>query len=77
VVAEELFVSPTTIEFHRGLVYRKLNVRSRIDLVALEGVVVGAVAADVDHPVDRRAPAERALSRAASTHPALPAPTIT
>jgi DNA-binding CsgD family transcriptional regulator len=34
-VAEELFLSPKTIEFHLGRVYRKLNVRSRIELATL------------------------------------------
>jgi LuxR family transcriptional regulator, maltose regulon positive regulatory protein len=34
-VAEELFLSPKTIEFHLGRVYRKLKIRSRIELAAL------------------------------------------
>lgn len=34
-VAAELFISPKTVEFHLGRVYRKLGVRSRTELAAL------------------------------------------
>ena len=34
-VAEELFLSPKTIEFHLGRVYRKLGIHSRTELAAL------------------------------------------
>jgi DNA-binding CsgD family transcriptional regulator len=34
-VAETLFLSPKTIEFHLSRVYRKLNVRSRVELATL------------------------------------------
>ena len=34
-VAAELFLSPKTIEFHLGRVYRKLGIHSRTELAAL------------------------------------------
>ncbi|MFA9272526.1 MAG: helix-turn-helix transcriptional regulator, partial [Baekduiaceae bacterium] len=43
-VAAELYLSPKTVEFHLGRVYRKLGVRSRTELAAL--VAEGALAAD-------------------------------
>jgi DNA-binding CsgD family transcriptional regulator len=36
-VAAELFLSPKTIEFHLGRVYRKLDIHSRTELAALVG----------------------------------------
>ena len=53
-VASELFLSPKTIEFHLGRVYRKLGIHSRAELAAaaaegrLEAEVAGAGAAP--HP---------------------------
>ena len=46
-VAAELFLSPKTIEFHLGRVYRKLGIRSRTELAALvaEGRLEPGVAA--------------------------------
>ncbi len=43
-VAAELYLSPKTVEFHLGRVYRKLGVRSRTELAAL--VAEGALAGD-------------------------------
>jgi DNA-binding NarL/FixJ family response regulator len=37
-VAARLFLSPKTIEFHLTAVYRKLNVRSRSELIRLFAV---------------------------------------
>jgi DNA-binding CsgD family transcriptional regulator len=34
-VAAELFLSPKTVEFHLGHIYRKLGIRSRSQLSAL------------------------------------------
>jgi DNA-binding CsgD family transcriptional regulator len=44
-VAAELFLSPKTVEFHLGRVYRKLGVRSRTELAAL--VAEGGVPAPI------------------------------
>jgi DNA-binding NarL/FixJ family response regulator len=48
-VAAKLFLSPKTIEFHLGRVYRKLGIRSRTELarLAAEGVLGGDDRADV------------------------------
>jgi DNA-binding NarL/FixJ family response regulator len=43
-VATELFLSPKTIEFHLGRVYRKLGIRSRTELASK--VAAGEVAGD-------------------------------
>jgi DNA-binding CsgD family transcriptional regulator len=47
-VAAELFLSPKTIEFHLGRVYRKLGIHSRTELAALaaEGRIAHGVAPD-------------------------------
>jgi DNA-binding CsgD family transcriptional regulator len=47
-VAAELFLSPKTIEFHLGRVYRKLGIHSRTELAALvaEGRLEPGLAAD-------------------------------
>ena len=42
-VAAELFLSPRTVEFHLGNVYRKLGVRSRTGLVSALGDTAGTV----------------------------------
>ena len=34
-VASRLFLSPKTVEFHLGNVYRRLDIRSRRDLIRL------------------------------------------
>lgn len=44
-VAASLFLSPPSIEFHLGRVYRKLRIRSRTELAAIAaagGLAVGA-----------------------------------
>ena len=48
-VAAKLFLSPKTIEFHLGRVYRKLGIRSRTELarLAAEGVLGGDDRADI------------------------------
>ena len=43
-VAAELFVSPKTIEFHLGRVYRKLGIHSRTELATV--VARGGLEAD-------------------------------
>lgn len=47
-VAAELYLSPKTVEFHLGRVYRKLGVRSRTELAAL--VADGALEPDAPGP---------------------------
>ena len=48
-VAAKLFLSPKTIEFHLGRVYRKLGIHSRTELarLAAEGALGGDDRADV------------------------------
>jgi DNA-binding NarL/FixJ family response regulator len=47
-VASELFLSPKTIEFHLRLIYRKLGVRSRSQLIRL--VADGGLEQTADSP---------------------------
>jgi DNA-binding NarL/FixJ family response regulator len=49
-VAAELFLSPKTIEFHLGRVYRKLGIHSRTELAALaaEGRIEHGVSAGLE-----------------------------
>ena len=49
-VAEELFLSPKTVEFHLGRVFRKLGIRSRTELAVLVAEGEAGLAPD---PADR------------------------
>ena len=51
-VAAELFLSPKTIDFHLGRVYRKLDIHSRAELATLvaEGRLEGESAGTGERP---------------------------
>ncbi|HYV78154.1 MAG TPA: helix-turn-helix transcriptional regulator, partial [Streptosporangiaceae bacterium] len=59
-VGAQLFLSPHTIDFHLRQIYRKLGVRSRVELARLAG------------PTRAKVPGPAALPIAAQQHAILP-----
>ena len=66
-VAAGLFLSPKTIDFHLGRVYRKLGIHSRTELAAL--VAKGALGDPPDGPSGELEPPPRELMPAARRLP--------